>query len=208
MPYADITITDIASAANVSRKSYYRNYSSKEAVLAAYLETITEKHLASLPPIDTDRTLADITVTFLEHMKKQDELARLLYKNDLFYLLEEHICNAFLKRYQNAFPDETICFLSGACFRLYLCWFESDYKTPAPELTKNIIHFLDRSIHWSDSRLNMNEWLNDWQTAPSEIDRFQRGRLCKSFLCGTQLKICGAINKEIGVCIFKLVQNF
>lgn len=41
-PFAAITVTDIARRAGVSRNAYYRNYASKEAILAEYLDGLIE----------------------------------------------------------------------------------------------------------------------------------------------------------------------
>ncbi|TPF86274.1 hypothetical protein BW13_05575 [Bifidobacterium sp. UTCIF-37] len=41
-PFATITVTDIARQAGVSRNAYYRNYASKEAILAEYLNGLIE----------------------------------------------------------------------------------------------------------------------------------------------------------------------
>ena len=41
-PFAAITVTDIARQAGVSRNAYYRNYASKEAILAEYLDGLIE----------------------------------------------------------------------------------------------------------------------------------------------------------------------
>lgn len=144
--YASITITDIANNAYVSRKSYYRIFDSKDAILHNYLEELTKEYLEELPPYQNKRPLDTILVTFLEHMKKQDELAILLYKNNLFHILEQHICNAFFERYKNSVSDEVLYFFSGACFQVYVYYFKSRYEIPSYQLAKNITLFMQNTL--------------------------------------------------------------
>lgn len=41
-PLSSISVTDITTAAGVSRMAYYRNYSSKEEILTTYLDEVSE----------------------------------------------------------------------------------------------------------------------------------------------------------------------
>ncbi|TPF96341.1 hypothetical protein EP30_07900 [Bifidobacterium sp. UTCIF-39] len=51
-PFSSITVTDIARRAGVSRNAYYRNYDSKEAILAEYLNGL-------IATVDTTLTTYD-----------------------------------------------------------------------------------------------------------------------------------------------------
>lgn len=51
-PFERITVTDIARRAGVSRNAYYRNYPSKEAILAGYLDGVVEGISGALSRFD------------------------------------------------------------------------------------------------------------------------------------------------------------
>lgn len=42
-PFSEISITEITTAANVARTSYYRNFTSKESILEAFVEALHQE---------------------------------------------------------------------------------------------------------------------------------------------------------------------
>ena len=50
-PFARITISEIAERAQLSRRTFYRNFSSKEELLAAHLHALVLRHVHKVAPV-------------------------------------------------------------------------------------------------------------------------------------------------------------
>lgn len=85
-PYEEITITDIAKKAGVSRMSYYRLYKSKEDILIQYSNEIFEKcleQIKSMERIDKFRFAQIIFITCRDH----DRLIKGIFHAKLYEMI-------------------------------------------------------------------------------------------------------------------------
>ena len=114
-PYSEITVTDLAHEAGVSRNSFYRNYQSIEEIICQFLEERTFKwwnEFIAYP----DRYPHVISEMF-RHFSDMKEEIDLLYQAGLSYLLMEHIIKCGKqncagktdKAYQTAFMSGGLC---------------------------------------------------------------------------------------------------
>ncbi len=95
-PFQDISISEIAAKADLSRRTFYRSFSSKEEVICYHLNSIWRAGFAQLSA-DTDHSYWRTICWYLELWYAHRELALLLYRNDLMSLL--------LREYNNIFHE-------------------------------------------------------------------------------------------------------
>lgn len=86
-PFSEIRIQDIAQRAGVPRVSYYRNYKSKEDILDSYMLYETSR----FHELHSGEEEEEYLTHLLAHLKTFKDKFELLYKNNLSYLISEHI---------------------------------------------------------------------------------------------------------------------
>lgn len=84
--YSDITIKELAQKAGVDRKTFYRNFKSKEDVLRFYLDRTCQDYIARLNK-ENKLTTFSIAKAFFSTCKQHSDFLILLDKNDLLPLL-------------------------------------------------------------------------------------------------------------------------
>ncbi|ANU55654.1 TetR/AcrR family transcriptional regulator [Acutalibacter muris] len=84
--YSDITIKELAQKAGVDRKTFYRNFKSKEDVLRFYLDRTCQDYIARLNK-ENKLTIFAIAKAFFSTCKQHSDFLILLDKNDLLPLL-------------------------------------------------------------------------------------------------------------------------
>ncbi|MPM47007.1 hypothetical protein SDC9_93715 [bioreactor metagenome] len=85
-PFQDISISEIAAKADLSRRTFYRSFSSKEEVICYHLNSIWRTGLTQLSA-DADHSYWRTIRWYLELWYAHRELALLLYCDDLMALL-------------------------------------------------------------------------------------------------------------------------
>ena len=113
--YQDITITDIAKKAGVSRMTYYRNYQSKEEILTRHLDKLFQTTLQNLRT-RSDWSEHDFWEFFFAAFKDDPSIA-LMIKANLFDLVlnchERYAHDIFAEFFHWSFDteEERILFL-------------------------------------------------------------------------------------------------
>lgn len=82
---SQITISQIITQAQVSRNSFYRNYSNKEEILAKHIKNLTTKWEADYKATSNDSN-AELYGSLFKHLKEHSEFYILLKKQNLFHL--------------------------------------------------------------------------------------------------------------------------
>lgn len=108
-PYQDISVSEICDHADVGRATYYRHFSSKRDVILYELHEIFEERPDNLPhsrPENHERELPTeelriIFTAFLTILEKHKETLRILYQQQLDYLL-------FKAVYRESVKDPTL----------------------------------------------------------------------------------------------------
>ena len=133
-PFAEISITELVKQAKVGRKSFYRNFSSKEDVLIKRVSAITDDFLENT---DLSGSLKENIVIVLNHMKKNDEINRLLYQNNMMYIIENIFIETVVKLHKDL-PEDYAYFLAGGYYNLYLYWLKTGCKEDPEELARTV----------------------------------------------------------------------
>lgn len=80
--YHTITISELADQANVGRKTFYRHFSSKEDVLVAYFDRLTEFLTQRLKKVE-DLDISKVLRVILQLIKEKGICFKSLYANGL-----------------------------------------------------------------------------------------------------------------------------
>jgi len=139
--YREITIQEITDNAGLSRRTFYRNYSSKDEILDGCFHKIWVEY-ESVIKQQTDLTLPNIARIFFTMMKKHFDFISLVNRHHLLPLflskIDELLPLAFneLKGKNMPFPKESIqyalTFSTGGFMRILILWM-NDSKQKSPE---------------------------------------------------------------------------
>lgn len=90
-PFGEITVSELCDRAGVSRISFYRNYSSMPDILVQYLGHCTDAWWEEFIKKPREAWIRDFWPELLQQYRNHALLIRLLYQNDITYILKEHI---------------------------------------------------------------------------------------------------------------------
>ena len=85
-PYQKISITEIAEEADVVRRTFYRNFESKEDVIKTYIESIFKGFISSVKENDTI-DMKIVAKEFFEYMNRHRVFLKLLHEHEMFDLI-------------------------------------------------------------------------------------------------------------------------
>lgn len=85
-PFARITISEIAERAQLSRRTFYRNFSSKEELLAEHLHALMEEYVEAVRPA-VDRPLSEIVRVHLTFWTRHLEFLRVMDRERMLFLV-------------------------------------------------------------------------------------------------------------------------
>lgn len=97
-PFHEISISEIAEKADLSRRTFYRFFSSKEEVICFHLGTIWRTGALQFSA-DKDHSYFHTIRWYLELWYEHKDLALLLYRNDLISLLLQEYNHLFHEVY-------------------------------------------------------------------------------------------------------------
>lgn len=128
----DISVSEITTAAQVSRISFYRNYDKKEAVLSEYIkQSMNNWRIENDKSISEDEMLGNIFAYLTEYK----DFYMLLSNRNLFYFLKEiimEICGP-KSEYPN-FGAYTAAFISNGIYGWIEEWFVRGMQESGEEM--------------------------------------------------------------------------
>jgi AcrR family transcriptional regulator len=86
--FSQISIKEITANALLSRRTFYRNFNSKEDILVSYITELCNSYMESLNK-ETDLNIENITKVFFTFWHRHIVFLQLLSKNNLSGLLQE-----------------------------------------------------------------------------------------------------------------------
>lgn len=155
-PYSEITVKQIILEAHIARKTFYRNFLSKDDVLDSYIDNIMFQYVKSLQQLEDCRLSNILDVIFSFCMQNQ-ELLFLLRDNGLAYLLLEK-WNIFIPAiHDQIVRDNCMIFQSfsarqvsyiiacnvGAVWNVIMKWIEYDMNDAPEEIKNTVLEYLN-----------------------------------------------------------------
>ncbi len=135
--FAEISVTDIASRAGVSRMAYYRNFASKTRILDAFFTRVGERIHAEISGLaDARRPQAYLTALF-SSLKPYCEIGQAVAEAQMGELIQKHIQQNMQSTFSSdgsAFSRYRQCFLSGALCQVVLNWVTTGMHESADEM--------------------------------------------------------------------------
>lgn len=153
--YNDITVKQIILESQVARKTFYRNFLSKDDVLDAYIDNIMQQYIYSLQQLPNCQLSNILDVIFTFCFQNQDLLIK-LKDNNLMYLLL-HKWNIFIPMIHNQIVspnhpmfqsfsteqiDYIIAFNIGAIWNVIMKWIEHDMKDTPDTIKTTLLKYL------------------------------------------------------------------
>ena len=152
-PYSEITVTQIVMETDLVRKTFYRNFNSKDDVLDSIINSAIIEYTDALTESDEDPLT--VIFTFCEKNKK---LLKLLHKNNMLYLLllklnetlpkisrtTDKEKNPFAKLMTGLEPDYLIAFNIGAVWNVIFKWVDRGMTDSPEKIRTNIEDYLKR----------------------------------------------------------------
>ncbi len=128
--YASITITEITQKADVSRMTYYRNYSSKEDILRKFMSDVGECIHAKIVEQDLFRDPYEYYYTLFETLAPYEALVNASLNAGLGGLILDCIARnmdqTFLKGTTQSHTERYLLrFHAGAFFHVFIEWTRS-----------------------------------------------------------------------------------
>ena len=141
-PLSEITVKHILLESGISRKTFYRNFSSKEDVLSSYIDSILFEY--------KDKIIDDSNITFTESFDiifnfcaVNKELLIILKNNNLLYLPLMKL-NTLLPTLHKDIDNRSylIYFNIGGTWNIIVNWINNDMLDSADKIKMNLIDYL------------------------------------------------------------------
>lgn len=128
-PFGQIKISELCARAGVSRVSFYRNFTSLQDILTKHLNNCTDVWWEDYCWRTGDIVDANFWPELLNQYKKNEKLIRLLYENNLHYLLKDHIFSCCgPKPEHDTAMSYTCAVIAGAIYGLVDEWIRLGMK--------------------------------------------------------------------------------
>ncbi len=142
----NISISEIAEKAGVSRNAFYRNFQSKEQVLENYVNDITEDFYKR---IDSSNNVSrrNFLVNLFKHLYGQRNIIEIIRKNNISYMLED-VFNYYAKKVTYKLSDNkyTNYYIGGGLYALVMQWAKNSY-TESPEEMSDILIQIQSNVN-------------------------------------------------------------
>lgn len=130
----DISISEIAATAKVSRISFYRNYDDKETVIKEYIFATLNKWNKDHPKM-SEHTEDDILGDIFAYIIEYKDFYLLLRDRGIFYFIKDIIIDGLGPKpeYQN-FPAYTAAFIANGIYGWIEEWFSRGMQESGEEM--------------------------------------------------------------------------
>lgn len=154
-PYAEITVKQILLETDISRKTFYRNFLSKDDVLNSFINTILQDYVNAIQQQQQKYSLLQTLDVIFDFCEKNKEILFILRDNRLLYLLLEKL-NVLILNEHNRYISESqenplesqllteyiIYFNIGGVWNLIVRWIENDMRDAVIDIKKSVIFYL------------------------------------------------------------------
>jgi AcrR family transcriptional regulator len=145
--YRDITIKEITERADLSRRTFYRNFIEKEDLLSEYARKLMEDYILRLRRVN-DFSMHNVVKVYFTFWEEHLDFLKLLEKNQLLFLVFEKY-NEFLPRIHEAIHstkydsaehlEYVTAFNAGGYCNLLFQWLRSGAKENPEEMANTFL---------------------------------------------------------------------
>ncbi len=152
--FADITITDIAKRAGVSRLAYYRNYESKEDILSGFLQGVVDDMYQAFRRYDAITETRQLWFAIFQKVTEHADDMRLLVRAGYSARLLQEYVRAINSTLTGPEDDPGLyysnCYWVGALHSMTLEWLEHDMTQPIEQMVDIGVAIMQRGISTID----------------------------------------------------------
>ncbi len=152
-PYSEISVKQIVLETDLVRKTFYRNFESKDDVLRSYIRTILRDYFDIV-----NNARGDVLTTIFEFAKKNKKLLKLLDKNDMMHFMLQGMnefilsvkseqnpeLNPFSKLFAGLDSDYLITLNIGGIWNVISLWVRRGMKDKPEDVRSAIQQYLSR----------------------------------------------------------------
>lgn len=141
--FDDITILELTDQAGLSRRTFYRNYSSKEDIVIDFFIDIWKEYIGKIDLLE-EKSLYNIALTFFRVIQDHQDLLEIFNNNDLFIiflkesptLLKEDYGRRNIKNVNisKGAYDYIPYFITSGFFQVAKVWFDRGKKEDPEDL--------------------------------------------------------------------------
>ena len=139
-----ISITELCAKAGVSRMSFYRSFEGKTDILKKLAARISDDFIKRTGINYRNNPLKDFFVTLFTHLRDQQEIALLLERAGLLYIIKDEIDRVFLQSYRGVYDEYKACYLSGGIFNVFSLWLKKGCRETPAELAEKLHDILEK----------------------------------------------------------------
>lgn len=141
--FHDISITELTKRAGVGRVSFYRNFDDKTDVLRKYLNDIQYEFMLSREAKRRNSDFTEYITELFAHLYNYKDLAHLLLKANMFYLVKEQFDYVYDKLKTTKKEEPALFFLSGGLYNAFYYWVSNDFSGSPEEVAKKITQYIN-----------------------------------------------------------------
>lgn len=152
-PYDDISVKQIVLETDLVRKTFYRNYSSKDDVLRSHIRSILLDYFEIV-----NNARGDVLTTIFEFAVENKKLLMLLDKNDMLYVVlqgmnefimsvktkQNQELNPFSKLFEGLDSDYLISLNTGGIWNVISLWVRRGMTDDPDDVKRTIAQYLSR----------------------------------------------------------------
>lgn len=152
-PYEDISVKQIVLETDLVRKTFYRNYSSKDDVLRSHIRSILLDYFEIV-----NNARGDVLTTIFEFAVENKKLLMLLDKNDMLYVVlqgmnefimsvktkQNQELNPFSKLFEGLDSDYLISLNTGGIWNVISLWVRRGMTDDPDDVKRTIAQYLSR----------------------------------------------------------------
>ena len=141
----EIRIVDLVQLAEVSRNSFYRNFTDKDDVLRRYISDVTDKwYQKAGMDFFSYRKDYQFFIPLLYFLYEYRDLTSILIRNGKLHLLKEEFDHRALTLLNGAEDPWYFAYLSGGVFNVYRRWAETGHVETPEEIAEHLAKIIWR----------------------------------------------------------------
>jgi len=149
--FKEISITEIAKKAGVSRMAFYRNYNIKEDIIATYIDELFQEYFNEILNHEKKDIYENLRLYF-SYFRKNDKLISNLINSNLINILLEKCVESFHslsqdvechKSYSTEKQKYWIEFIAGGLYNVLTGWAKSGMKESDEYMAKIVFDFIN-----------------------------------------------------------------